>query len=177
MTGVQTCALPIYQYILDELNSKGLNVPKLYNILLSYQIGHSTQSETDFDYSVNWTHSSTNSDELDIHIFEYDDSKNCLKIAYDYQIQKFFKKDIYNLHSRILNIINQILYCSKVQLSDIELITPNEKLFILNNYNSNHEKIITDTVVDMFERQVELTPYNIAISKNEIGRASCRERV
>jgi len=155
-----------YQYILDELNSKGLNVPKLYNILLSYQIGHSTQSETDFDYSVNWTHSSTNSDELDIHIFEYDDSKNCLKIAYDYQIQKFFKKDIYNLHSRILNIINQILYCSKVQLSDIELITPNEKLFILNNYNSNHEKIITDTVVDMFERQVELTPYNIAISKN-----------
>ena len=63
-----------YQYILDELNSKGLNVPKLYNILLSYQIGHSTQSETDFDYSVNWTHSSTNSDELDIHIFEYDDS-------------------------------------------------------------------------------------------------------
>ena len=31
------------------------------------------RTETDFDYSVNWTHSSTNSDELDIHIFEYDD--------------------------------------------------------------------------------------------------------
>lgn len=155
-----------YEYILDELRNKQLNIPSLYNILLSYQIGKSNPSDTDFDYTVRWTHSSTNSDELDIHLFEYDDTDNLLNIAYDYQNKRFFKKDILDLHLRIINIINQVLKNSQIKLSEIELITEEEKEFILNKYNSNLQIPIYKTIIDMFEEQVNKNPYNIAISKN-----------
>lgn len=155
-----------YEYILDELRNKQSNIPSLYNILLSYQIGRSNHSDTDFDYTVRWTHSSTNSDELDIHLFEYDDTENSLNIAYDYQNKRFFKKDILDLHLRIINIINQVLKKPEVKLSEIELITTKEKEFILNKYNSNLQIPINQTIIDMFEAQVDKTPYNIAISKN-----------
>lgn len=155
-----------YEYILDELRNKQSNIPTLYNILLSYQIGKSNPSETDFDYNVRWTHSSTNSDELDIHLFEYDDTDNSLNIAYDYQDKKFTKKDILYLHLRIMNIINQILKNPEIKLSKIELVTNEEKDFILNKYNSTLKIPITKTIIEMFEEQVDKNPYNIAISKN-----------
>lgn len=155
-----------YEYILDDLRNKQSNIPSLYNILLSYQIGKSNHSETDFNYTVRWTHSSTNSDELDIHLFEYDDTYNSLNIAYDYQIKKFIKSDIINMHLRIINIINQILENPKIKLLNIQLITEKEKEFILNKYNSNMNIPINKTIIHMFEEQVIKTPYNIAISKN-----------
>lgn len=155
-----------YEFILDDLRSKQSNIPSLYNILLSYQIGKSNPSETDFDYTVRWTHSSTNSDELDIHLFEYDDVDNLLNIAYDYQNKKFTKDDIINMHLRIINIIKQILENPKIKLSNIELVTEEEKEFILNKYNSNIDIPINQTIIHMFEEQVNKTPYNIAISKN-----------
>lgn len=155
-----------YEYILDDLRNKQSNIPSLYNILLSYQIGKSNHSETDFNYTVRWTHSSTNSDELDIHLFEYDDTYNLLNIAYDYQNKKFIKTDIINMHLRIINIINQILENPKIKLSNIQLVTENEKEIILNKYNSNSNIPINKTIIHMFEEQVLKTPYNIAISKN-----------
>lgn len=155
-----------YEYILDELRNKQSNMPSLYNILLSYQIGKSNPSETSFDYTVRWTHSSTNSDELDIHLFEYDDIDNSLNIAYDYQDKKFTRENILNLHLRIINIINQVLENSKIKLSEIELVTKEEKEFIFNKYNSNFKLPINKTIIDMFEEQVNKNPYNIAISKN-----------
>lgn len=155
-----------YEFILDELRNKQSNIPSLYNILLSYQIGKSNPSETNFNYTVRWTHSSTNSDELDIHLFEYDDTNNLLNIAYDYQNKKFTKDDIVNIHLRIINIINQILENPKIKLSNIELVTKKEKKFILNKYNSNLNIPVNKTIIHMFEEQVNKNPYNIAISKN-----------
>lgn len=155
-----------YEFILDELRNKQSNIPSLYSILLSYQIGKSNPSETDFNYIVRWTHSSTNSDELDIHLFEYDDTNNLLNIAYDYQNKKFTKDDIINMHLRIINIINQILENPKIKLSNIELVTKKEKEFILNKYNSNLNIPVNKTIIHMFEEQVNKNPYNIAICKN-----------
>lgn len=155
-----------YEYILDELRNKQSNIPSLYNILLSYQIGKSNCTDTDFDYTVRWTHSSTNSDELSIHFFEYDDTDDTLNIAYDYQNRKFSRKDILDLHLRINHIINQVLKDSKIKISNIELVTTEEKEFIFNKYNSNFKIPINKTIIDMFEEQVIKDPYNIAISKN-----------
>lgn len=155
-----------YQYILDDIRKKNINFPNLYNILLSYQIGKSASDTTDFDYTVRWTHSSTNSDELDIHIFEYDNVNSLLNIAYDYQNKKFSHEEIQRLHYRICYIIEQVLYNNSVKLSNIELIIPDERNFILNSYNSSSNKKITKTIIDLFETQVANTPYNIAISNN-----------
>ncbi len=155
-----------YEFILEELRNKQSNIPSLYNILLSYQIGKSNPSETDFNYTVRWTHSSTNSDELDIHLFEYDDTDNLLNIAYDYQNKKFIKDDITNMHLRIINIINQVLENPNIKLSNIELVTESEKELILNKYNYNLNVPINNTIITMFEEQVNKAPYNIALSKN-----------
>lgn len=155
-----------YQYILDDIREKNINFPNLYTILLSYQIGKSTSDETIFNYNVHWTHSNTNSDELNIHLFEYDDANNNLNIAYDYQNKKFSYEDINRLHSRINYIIEQVLYNPLINLSAIKLIIPDEQYFIMNSYNSCNKLITRKTVIDLFEEQVTKTPYNVAISSN-----------
>lgn len=155
-----------YEYILKDIREENYNIPTLYNILLSYQIGRSDHSETDIDYTVHWTHSDSNADELDIHIFDYDNDERVLTIAYDYQLKKHSKQDILDLHKRITNIIEQVLEDSSLKLSQYELVTPEEKDFILNKYNSSDNIEITNTVIDLFEEQVFKNPDKIAISKN-----------
>lgn len=157
-----------YEYILDQIRTKKSNIPSIYNILLSYQIGKSKPTDANVDYTVNWTHSYVNSDELDIHLFEYDDYGNSLNIAYDYQTKKFDETDIYALHERIIHIINQVLTNSQIRLSEIKLVTKEEEDFILNKYNSQEQVTVKKTVIDMFENQVINTPNNIAISKGDV---------
>ena len=157
-----------YEYILDQIRAKKSNIPSIYNILLSYQIGKSNPTDANINYTVNWTHADVNSDELDIHLFEYDDCDNSLNIAYDYQTKKFSKDDIYSLHERIINIINQVISTSQIQLSEIKLVTEEEENFILNKYNTQEELNIDKTVIDMFEEQATRTPNNIAIVKDDL---------
>lgn len=70
------------------------------------------------------------------------------------------------MHLRINHIINQILKNPKIKISNIELVTLEEKEFIFNKYNSNLKIPINKTIIDMFEEQVLKNPYNIAISQN-----------
>ena len=62
----------------------------------------------DISYASKWNFNGNCSDELNIHLFDINDTGS-LNIAYDYQTDIYSLSDIKQVHSRIVNIIEQIL--------------------------------------------------------------------
>ena len=152
-----------FQYIIEDLRKRDSSLPKLYNVLYSYQITKMNENMDALEHTTSWTFNKTITDDLDIHMFEWNDN-NSIQIAYDYQINKYDEQDIKDLHARILHVINQILEKEDIILKDIEIVTPEEKHKILYEFNNTKVDYPKDkTIVDLFEEQVEKTPNNIAV--------------
>ena len=153
-----------YQLLLENLRQKNSNIPNLYNILLSYQITNAMQTEENINYKTEWTFNGYCADDIDIHIYDINDTGN-LNIAYDYKTSIYADLDIENVHKRILNIIEQILKKEDINVKDIEIVTPKEKYFLINELNKTEleydEKV---PIIKYFEEQAQLTPNNIAIT-------------
>lgn len=152
-----------YQYLIEDLRKKDSNLPKLYDVAFSYQITKMNENMEALEHSTSWVFNKTIADDLDIHMFEWNDD-NSLKIAYDYKTNKYEEQDMKDIHSRILHVINQILENEDILLKDIEIVTPEEKHKILYEFNNTKADYPEDkTIVDLFEEQVEKTPDNIAV--------------
>ena len=152
-----------YVSLLKELRTKDNTIPNLYNTLISYQNIRSSAQVSETPYEINWVPNKYIADDIDIHIYDMNDTGN-VNIAYDYQTSKYSKKDIVNIHKRILNIINQILKNSNIEIDNIEVVTPEEKnriLFDFNDTKTDYEK--DKTITELFEEQVKKTPDNIAL--------------
>ena len=152
-----------FQYLIEDLRKKEPNLPKLYNVLYSYQITKMNDNLDSLNHVTSWAFNKTIADDLDIHMFEWNENDS-IQIAYDYRISKYNEQDISDLHARILHMINQILENNNILLKDIEIVTPEEKHKILFDFNNTHVDYPKDkTIVDLFEEQVEKTPDNIAV--------------
>ena len=152
-----------FQYLIEDLRKKEPNLPKLYNVLYSYQITKMNDNLDSLNHVTSWAFNKTIADDLDIHMFEWNENDS-IQIAYDYRISKYNEQDISDLHARILHMINQILEKNNILLKDIEIVTPEEKHKILFDFNNTHVDYPKDkTIVDLFEEQVEKTPDNIAV--------------
>jgi len=141
-----------YQKILENLRNKQSDLPNLYSILLSYQI---TKTNTEnCNYETRWAFNNNCSDDLQIHILDLNDY-GTVDILYDYRQQKFTSSEINNIHNRILYIIQQILNNNNIKISEIDIITPEEKFNVLNNFNNTKKIYNTDkTIIDLFEETV-----------------------
>ncbi|MGN1327187.1 MAG: amino acid adenylation domain-containing protein [Clostridia bacterium] len=152
-----------YQNILEHIRKTNPSQPNLYDILISYQNSKTNRTSSDIPYMVRWTFNQNVADSMQIHIFDMNDEGE-LNVAYDYRTTKYDKSDILNMHKRMLYIIHQILSTDNIAISDIDIITPDEKNLLLNTFNNtfigyNHNQ----TVIDYFEEQVRNTPDNIAL--------------
>lgn len=152
-----------FQYIIEDLRKRDANLPKLYNVVYSYQITKMNENMNALQHSTSWTFNKTVADDLDIHMFEWNED-NAIQIAYDYKINKYDEQDIRDIHARILHVINQVLENESILLKEIEIVTPEEKHQILYDFNNTAVDYPKDkTIVDLFEEQVEKTPDNIAV--------------
>lgn len=155
-----------YQCLLENLRKKNKNIPNLYNILLSYQITNAHQNGGDMTYKTEWTFNGCCAENMDIQIYDLNDTGS-LNIAYDYKTAIYEEQDIENLHKRILNIIDQVVAKESIDLKDIEIVTPDEKEKLINEFNKTELKYDTkETVISLFEKQVEKTPEKVAIVSN-----------
>ena len=155
-----------YQSLLENLREKNKNIPSLYNILLSYQITNTHQNGGDMIYKNDWAFNGCCAENMDIQISDFNDTGS-LDISYDYKISIYEQKDIENLHKRILYIIQQVISKEEIELKDIEIVTPEEKDKLVNEFNRTElEYDIDETVISLFEKQVEKTPEKIAIICN-----------
>lgn len=156
-----------YQYIIDDLRKKDSSLPTLYNVVFSYQITKMCENK-DFPHSNSWTFTNNIYDDIDIHMMEYDDNTNSsLHVVYDYRTTKYTKSDIKSIHSRIINMIKQIIENDNILLKDIDIVTEKEKTQILNVFNDNYIDIPYNTTLNsMFNKIVEKYSNNIAVVHN-----------
>ena len=156
-----------YQTLLEELRNTNGNIPNLYNILLSYQITNAKMSGGEISYNTEWTFNGCSADDLDIQIYDLNDTGS-LHIAYDYKKSMYGKKDIENLHNRILYIIQQVVEKKDIYIQDIDIVTQEEKNKIIKEFNQTEYKYnAKKTIVDFFEEQAEKEPNKIALICNE----------
>ncbi len=152
-----------YQMLLEELRKNKGNLPALYDVMLSYQVTKASDSTSKIPYETDWIQNTTISNGIYIHLHDNDD-EGTLKVDYDYQLERYTKQDMINMHNRILHIINQILENTNCLEKNIEIVTPEEKEQILNVFNNTEFNYQRDkTIVDLFEKQVEKTPNNVAV--------------
>lgn len=155
-----------YQCLLENLRRNQKNVPNLYNILLSYQITNAQMNEGNIKYRTEWTFNGCSANDLDIQIYDLDDTEN-LNIAYDFKTSIYEDKDIEDLHERMINIIYQVISKENIKIDEIELVTPEEKKEIVEKFNQTQLKYNeSETVIQLFEKQVEKTPEKVAIISN-----------
>jgi len=152
-----------YQCLLENLREKNKSVPKLYNILLSYQITNTHQSGGDMTYTNEWVFNGHCAENMDIQISDFNDTGK-LNISYDYKTSIYEDKDIEKMHKRILNIIHQIIEKETIQIKDVEIVIPEEKEQILTQFNkTNLEYNSNIPIIKYFEEQAKKTPNNTAI--------------
>ena len=152
-----------YQYLLQDLRKKNSSIPNLYNILMSYQNARSNKQTAGINYDSRWIGNNNISDDIDIHLYDMNDTGS-MNIAYDYLISKYSIDDICAIHARILYVINQVLENNEIKINEIEIVTPDEKSKILNDFNNTYFDYPKDkTIIDLFEEQVLRTPDNTAI--------------
>ena len=152
-----------YQMLLEDLRNRNSSIPNLYNVVLSYQNMRNNSQSTHTDYEAKWLFNGNIADDMEIHFFDINDT-GVINIAYDYKTSKYTSDDIYSLHSRILHMINQIIEKNDISLKEIEIITPDEKNKILNEFNNTKLEYPGDkTIVELFEEQVEKNPDAIAV--------------
>lgn len=131
--------------------------------MLSYQITKSNDKSLSIPYEVEWFEASSISYGLCIHLHD-NNNEGILRVDYDFKADKYEEKDIEDLHKRILFIVKQILDTPEIKLSDIEIVTPEEKNIILNEFNNTFLPYDENkTLIDYFEEQVAKTPNNIAL--------------
>lgn len=152
-----------YQSLLEDLRKTHGSIPNLYNVVLSYQNMRTNKQSTKTDYESSWVFNGNVSDDLEIHFFDVNDT-GIINVAYDYKTSKYTSDDIYALHSRILHMINQVIENNNILLNELEIVNPDEKSKILNEFNNTKLDYPKDkTIVQLFEEQVEKTPDNIAV--------------
>ncbi|MGN1299484.1 MAG: amino acid adenylation domain-containing protein [Candidatus Scatovivens sp.] len=152
-----------YNYILEDLRKKDSSLPGLYNVLFSYQITKMNENNDELPHRTSWIFNESTSDDLDIHIFEWNDS-NTLQIAYDYKTDKYSEEEISATHERILHVLDQIINNENILLKEIEIVTEKEKHQILYEFNNTKADYPKDkTISGLFEEQVAKTPDNIAV--------------
>lgn len=168
-----------YQYILEDVRKIDKSVSNLYDIILSYQISKATDSTLDIPYSTKWYGTDYVANIMDIHFHDNDNTGNLL-IEYDYQISKYTCEDIKNMHSRILEIINQVLENPKIGIFDIEIISQKEKNELLDLYSNNNKDFdFSSNIFEQIKINTKDNLNNIAIetSSEKITYKELIERV
>ena len=62
------------------------------------------------------------------------DNTGLLSLSYDYKSDLFKDVDIILLHKRLMHIINQVIKTPNMLIKDIDILSAEERNFILNTY-------------------------------------------
>ena len=151
--------------VLANLRKNNPNMSnKSYNIVFSYQnMRPNKKLEALVDYDVEWNFTGYSQDELVINVTDINDSGN-FSISYDYLVDLFSETEIKYLHSRLSTIINNIIANPDLKISEINIMSNNEKNKLLYDFNSNKYEYDTSlTIPALFEKVVKNTPDSIAV--------------
>ena len=148
-----------YSDVLSAIRKEYNFTEKLYDVMISYQ----NATITGADVETTWYHSGVQSESLQIHIDDRD-NEGIFRIHYDYQVDKFTRRDIDVLHQHICNLLFDALKNDTKKLYELELLTADEQQKLFYDFNDTAIDYPRDKCVhQLFEEQVSKTPDSIAI--------------
>ena len=94
-----------------------------------------------------------------------------LELEWDYPIARFSAEEIEQIHRGLINILTDALEQPAKNLSDIDLLSLDEKEQILSKFNTPdiEFKYPVQTVCELFEQQVAAAPDRIAVFGESVG--------
>lgn len=100
--------------------------------------------------------------------FDLQEKNDGIEINFSYMKDLYDERDMKYLLERFLYITNQIIEKKALQLEEIEILLEDEKDQVLHQFNDTKMQLDkTETVVSLFEKQVEKTPDDVALWDNE----------
>ena len=97
-------------------------------------------------------------------LFECLEKSGVIEMQVGYQTDLFDENTIVRICGYIHRIIESITENQNIRITDIDILSDEEKHLILNDFNATETEYPRDkTVVELFEEQVKKTPDNIAL--------------
>lgn len=150
-------SLSYQPYPYDKLVEK-LNIPNLLDVMFVYQ--NITKQPFIIDGHEIQTISSPSQNSKFNLLLEIMPNLNAL--SFEYNTDLFKEETINSLLEHYIFILEQLLNNIDLKIDDIEIITPNEKLQI-EKFNNTYGEINNDTIISIFEEQVEKNKDKIAL--------------
>ena len=152
-----------YDLLLDTIRKK-FNISKnLYDVCLSYQNARNHRATCSVPYSCRWLFNHCVVNNLDIHLYDIDDT-GMISIYYDFKKELFSMEEIDLLHERLMEIIKQIMTNPEQKIKELEIVSPKEKKYILEEYNNTKTTDTFVSVYDLFKQQLQKSPNKLAIT-------------
>ncbi|GIO01643.1 non-ribosomal peptide synthetase [Brevibacillus halotolerans] len=151
-----------YDLLIQHLRKNNPQTDRLFGICIEYrplkwdEIGGVTyQTESlSHGHEIN---------DVNIHIVEEMNTDE-LKLYLDYRTELFTEQEIDSMINGLLNILQQVMMNPSQPLSEIELLSEEEKHQVLFTFNDTNAEYPMDKTISMlFEEQVEKTPNHIAV--------------
>lgn len=149
-----------YSKLLYDIREKYNIGENLYDFVLSYQNARDNRNTASVDYEVNWFPTSHIAESIEAHFYDMDDTGRS-NIYYYYRTEKFSEKDIELLHNRIIDMAKQAI--TNPILKDISIVTDEDKKIVDQFNNTSFEYDKTESLIDIFEKQVQTCPDKKAV--------------
>ncbi|MGG3806588.1 amino acid adenylation domain-containing protein [Metabacillus fastidiosus] len=101
-----------------------------------------------------------------------------IKFDLEYCTKLFKKETIERLAGHFINILKGIVINPEQKLSEINILSEEERKTLLNTFNDTETQYSLTTLHELFEKQVQETPYNIAVvfEEKELSYAELNEK-
>ncbi|MBR3132955.1 MAG: amino acid adenylation domain-containing protein [Clostridia bacterium] len=155
-----------YLLLLEDIRKNDVKTPNLYNVLISYQNVRSNRNTSSINYSAEWFSPNDIPNDVQIHIHDMNNDGKLI-VSYDFLVEKYTQKSIEDVHKRIEYIINQVIESPSDKLSKIEIVTPEEKKYLLDLNQKTRKYFYKDAPIHSFiEKQVDLCADKTAVICN-----------
>ena len=147
-----------FDMLVKKLGITGTSRNPLFDVMFIYQ-----NNEENFAQNKNWKIV-----EIDNNISKFNLSLEIKptthKINLEYRTDLFRKQTIEQIYTHYINILNCIISNINTKISNISILSKNEKNKIINEFNNTNLKYpIHKTISQLFEAQVQKTPNRIAL--------------
>ncbi|KEK23217.1 non-ribosomal peptide synthetase [Bacillus gaemokensis] len=154
-----------YNHILKGLREQHQNISKLFNISVEFQV-LDFQKHEDLPYVIK-THPCGSLDhEMVVHIKDRSDL-GTYRLEFEYQSLLFKEEEIKSWSNRYMELLKDALLNPVKKVTDLNILSESEAKQILFDWNQTEREYRLDqTFIDLFNKQVKITPDSIALEFN-----------
>lgn len=150
-----------YNLLLKQVKDQDNSTNNIFDIVLTYQ-NSKFRNKNKEQFSTRWHFSGHQIESIIININDRDNDDKFI-IDYDFLTSIFSTTEIDFIHQHIVSILWHGLDNSEKKISNLEMISENEKQKIIYDFNNTDADYPRNkTIQQLFEEQVDKTPFKIA---------------